>query len=91
MATDISANPWHFDSTSVGFSYYGPVYIGEANIYRVVSSGDQIQITDWNGKDVINFIADENNDSYRSGRLSNVWGLKIAKFDSGEALLTMTK
>ena len=94
MSVDIAGNPWKFaqdgsGSNPVGFKYFAPVDFRDLNITKVLNIGDRIYFTDWSGRTVVDFIAEEANDSYRFGRTGFVFGLKCVQFDSGEMLVAV--
>lgn len=94
MSVDIAGNPWKFaqdgvGTNPVGFSYFGYVNFRDCVITKVANIGDRIYFTDFSGRTIIDFTAEQAQDSFRMGKLGWVNGLKCAQFDSGEMIVAV--
>ena len=92
MSVDIAGNPWKFAQDGVGtnpntFTYWGHVYFNDAMITKMTGVGQRIYFTDWAGRTVLDFTADQSNEAFKIARIGKVFGLKCVQFDSGELIV----
>jgi hypothetical protein len=81
MANDASTTQWRIDS--LPFTYPYRVYIAQLNWTDQTAVGNQVVITQANGKPIIDSRAQQINFQQNFGKLGWVNGITVATLDSG--------
>jgi hypothetical protein len=94
MSVDIAGNPWTFAQDGVGTNPVGFVYkqyvdIRDMVITKATTNGSRIHVTDINNRQIVDFVSEPGDTSFRVGKLGLVNGLKIDVFDEGELTIAV--